>query len=107
MKSIKYDKLVRDRIPEIIEKSGKSCEIQVLNEQDYLKMLDKKLDEELLEYRKDKTVEELADLLEVIYALAKTHGVTKEQLEDLRDQKAQKRGAFDNKILLKSVTEEE
>ena len=105
MKSIKYDKLVRDRIPEIIEKSGKSCEILVLDEQDYLQMLDKKLDEELLEYRKDKTVEELADLLEVIYALAKTHGVTKEQLENLRAEKAQKRGAFDNKILLKSVTE--
>lgn len=105
MKSIKYDKLVRDRSPEIIEKSGKSCEILVLDEQDYLQMLDKKLDEELLEYRKDKTVEELADLLEVIYALAKTHGVTKEQLENLRAEKAQKRGAFDNKILLKSVTE--
>ena len=105
MKSIKYDKLVRDRIPEIIEKSGKSCEILVLDEQDYLQMLDKKLDEELLEYRKDKTVEELADLLEVIYALAKTHGVAKEQLENLRAEKAQKRGAFDNKILLKSVTE--
>ena len=101
MKSIKYDKLVRDRIPEIIEKSGKSCEILVLDEQDYLQMLDEKLDEELLEYRKDKTVEELADLLEVIYALAKTHGITKEQLENLRAEKAQKRGAFDNKILLK------
>ena len=58
-----YNKLVRDRIPEIIEASGKNCVTEILSDADYLKMLDAKLDEELAEYHKDQTVEELADLL--------------------------------------------
>ena len=69
-------------------------------------MLDKKLTEELNEYYESHNAEELADLLEVIYAAAKGHGYTKEQLEEIRQNKADKRGAFDKKILLKSVTEE-
>ena len=59
MKEIIYDKLVRDKIPEIIEKSGKQCEIEILSDEKYIEMIDKKLDEEL------------ADLLEVIYAATK------------------------------------
>ena len=105
MKTKEYNKLVRDKIPEIIQNGVKSCEVRVLGQAEYLNMLDKKLDEELLEYRTDKTVEELADMLEVIYALAKTHGVSREQLEDLRAKKAQERGGFDNKILLINVTQ--
>ena len=54
MKEIIYDKLVRDKIPEIIEKSGKQCEIEILSDEKYLEMIDKKLDEELAEYYKDK-----------------------------------------------------
>ena len=61
-----YHKLVRDRIPEIIEASGKSCVTEILSDADYLELLDAKLDEELAEYHKDQNVEELADLLEVI-----------------------------------------
>lgn len=106
MKTITYNKLVRDRIPEIIEYSGKTCEIEVLDDKTYLDMLDRKLMEELNEYYEGHNVEELADLLEVIYAAAKVHGYTKEQLEEIRQNKADKRGAFDKKILLKSVTEE-
>ena len=63
-----YNKLVRDRIPEIIEASGEYCKTQILSDEAYLKMLDAKLDEELAEYHKDQTIEELADLLEVIRA---------------------------------------
>ena len=67
------NKLVRDRIPEIIESSGKSCTTEILSVRDYLRMLDAKLDEELAEYHKDQNIEELADLLEVIHAAAIAH----------------------------------
>ena len=102
---MKYNKLVRDRIPEIIEASGKTCVTEILSEETYLRMVDAKLDEELAEYHNDQTIEELADLLEVIYAAAMARGYTLEQLESVRAAKAEKRGAFANKILLKEVIE--
>ena len=84
MKTIIYDKLVRDKIPEIIEKSGKQCEIEILSDEKYLEMIEKKLDEELAEYHKDKNLEELADLLEVIFAATKARGYSIEELEKAR-----------------------
>lgn len=63
-----YYKLVRDKIPEIIEQSGKVCKIEILSDDEYLKMLDAKLDEELAEYHQEQNLEELADLLEVLLA---------------------------------------
>ena len=102
---MKYNKLVRDRIPEIIEASCKSCVTEILSDEAYLRMVDAKLDEELAEYHSDQNVEELADLLEVIYAAAVARGYTLEQLESVRAAKAEKRGAFANKILLKEVIE--
>ena len=95
-----YNKLVRDRIPEIIEKSGATCKIRILSDEEYIEMIDAKLDEELLEYHKDKNIEELADLMEVIYAAAKARGYTLSELEEVRAKKAEKRGGFDKKILL-------
>ena len=68
-------------------------------------MIDAKLDEELFEYHKDQNVEELADLMEVIYAAVIARGYTLEQLEQIRAEKAAKRGAFAKKILLKEVNE--
>ena len=106
MKQIIYEKLVRDKIPEIIEKSGKICEMEILSDEKYLEMIDKKLDEELAEYHQDQNIEELADLLEVIYAATKARGYSIEELEKVRAQKAEKRGGFDKKILLKKVIEE-
>ena len=102
---MKYNKLVRDRIPEIIEASGKSCVTEILSDEAYLRLLDAKLDEELAEYHSDQNIEELADLLEVIYAAAMARGYTLEQLESVRAAKAEKRGAFANIILLKEVIE--
>ena len=102
---MKYNKLVRDRISEIIEASGKSCVTEILSEETYLRMVDAKLDEELAEYHSDQTIEELADLLEVIYAAAMARGYTLEQLEAVRAEKATKRGSFTKKILLKEVIE--
>lgn len=100
-----YRKLVRDRIPEIIEGNGATCKTEILSPEDYLTMLDAKLDEELAEYHKDQNLEELADLLEVIYAAARARGYTVEELEALRAEKAAKRGGFDRRILLLETAE--
>ena len=102
-----YDKLVRDKIPEIIMKSGKTCLVEVLDNDKYVDLLDKKLFEEMLEYHQDKSVEELADIVEVIYAIAKSRGLSFEEFEKIRNKKADERGGFDKKILLKSVTYDE
>lgn len=107
MSTIQYNKLVRDRIPEIIEADGKTCKTEILSDAEYLKMVDAKLDEELAEYHKDQNIEELADLMEVIYAAAVARGYTIEQLEQVRAQKAAKRGGFQKKILLLEVKESE
>ena len=106
MKEIIYDKLVRDKIPEIIEKSGKQCKTEILSDEKYLEMIDKKLNEELAEYHEDQNIEELADLLEVIYAATKARGYSIEDLEKVRVKKEEKRGGFDKKILLIKVIEE-
>lgn len=105
MKKI-YNKLVRDKIPEIIENDSKICDIEILSDEKYLAMVDAKLDEELAEYHADKNLEELADLLEVLYAAAIARGYTLDELEALRLKKREKRGGFDRKILLKSVVED-
>ena len=100
-----YNKLVRDRIPEIIEEQGKRCIVERLGDFEFLVALDKKLDEELAEYHKDQSVEELADMLEVIYAAALARGYTREDLERIREEKVQRRGGFDKKLLLRKVEE--
>ncbi len=101
-----YHKLVRDRIPEIIEADGKICMTEILSDEDYLHFLDAKLNEELAEYQESKSLEELADLLEVMQAVVKARGWTLDQLEQVRQNKAKKRGSFDKKLLLKQVIEE-
>lgn len=102
-----YNKLVRDRIPEIIEVSGDTCNIEILSEERYLKMLNTKLDEEFKEYQKDSAIEELVDIIEVIYAIAVARGYTVEELENIRANKAFDRGSFENRVLLKTVTKGE
>ena len=62
MRVITYKKLVRDKIPEIIEADNKKCNVEILSDEEYLKMIDAKLDEELAEYHKDQNIEELAEL---------------------------------------------
>ena len=104
---ISYNKLVRDKIPEIIETSGKTCETEILSDEKYLQMLDKKLDEELAEYHQEQNIEELADLLEVLYATVKARGYSIEELDHVRVEKQKARGGFDKKILLKSVQNKE
>ncbi len=105
MSTITYNKLVRDKIPEIIRSDGKKCTTEILSDDEFLKMVDAKLDEELAEYHKDKNIEELADLLEVVYAAAMARGYSVEELEKVRADKVLKRGAFADKIFLKEVVE--
>ena len=73
-----YHKLVRDRIPEIIESDGKTCVCETLYDKDYISLPDHKLNEELAEYQESKSLEELADLLEVMQAVVKARGWTLE-----------------------------
>ena len=101
----KYRKLVRDRIPAIIEAGGKACVWEILPEAEYLRALDTKLKEELAEYQESKSIEELADLLEVIRAVAAARGCSWEQLEQIRQEKRDARGGFEKKILLLEVEE--
>ena len=103
-KSVKvYNKLVRDKIPEIIEKSGKTCTIETLTDEKYIAMLDAKLAEELAEYQESKSLEELADLLEVMGAVVKARGYSWDELTEVRKNKREARGGFEKKILLKEV----
>lgn len=100
---ITYNKLVRDRIPEIIEADGKSCTTRTLSDEEYLQFVDAKLDEELAEYHKNGSIEELADLLEVICAAAAARGSSIEDVEAIRARKAEKRGGFEKRVFLIEV----
>ena len=91
-------KLVRDKIPQIIQADGKSPIIRTLSEEDYLQELDKKLNEEVAEYQSDKSIEEMADVLEVLYAICEARGHSLEELEQVRKEKSDKRGAFKERI---------
>ncbi|MEH7746770.1 nucleoside triphosphate pyrophosphohydrolase [Neobacillus drentensis] len=105
-----YNKLVRDRIPEIIENTGKQFSTRVLNQEEYIKELKSKSREELDEYinaENDKdSIEELADLLEIIHSLAECHSSSFETVEEVRQKKAEKRGGFKEKIFLIEVEDE-
>ncbi|WP_175991546.1 nucleoside triphosphate pyrophosphohydrolase [Bacillus sp. Marseille-Q1617] len=102
-----YNKLVRDKIPQIIESKGKKFSIKVLNDEDYIKYLKEKAYEELDECCAAETdgeaMEELADLLEVIRALAVQHGSSIEEVEAGRIDKVEKRGGFQEKVFLIEV----
>lgn len=100
-----YHKLVRDRIPEIIAANGQHCKTEILSDEEYIRMLDAKLDEELAEYHADPNLEELADLLEVLRAAAVARGYTLAQLESVRAAKAEARGGFERRILLVETQE--
>jgi predicted house-cleaning noncanonical NTP pyrophosphatase (MazG superfamily) len=95
-----HNKLVRDKIPDMIEKSGRKAKYYVLSEEEYLAALDKKLFEEVNEYQADKSLEEMADVLEVLYTICKARGYSVEELEGKRVEKLIHRGGFDKKLFL-------
>lgn len=104
-----FNKLVRDRIPEIISKTGAKVEIKILDSEEYIKYLGEKLLEEckeVLESKNEKEItEELADVLEVIYAISDVFKIDIAEIENVRISKKETRGGFSSKIFLKSVVE--
>jgi len=97
-----FNKLVRDKIPAIIEAAGEKPVTRILGEEEYLSALEQKLDEECAEFHEAKNLEELADILEVVYALAQTIGCSKEELLAAYQTKHDQRGGFENRIFLVS-----
>ena len=95
-----YNKLVRDKIPQIIEQQGEVAIVRVLDDDEYVRHLEAKLDEEVGEYHRDKNLEELADILEVVFALAEAIGCSKEALLECYQKKHETRGGFRDRVFL-------
>ncbi|PGD70279.1 nucleoside triphosphate pyrophosphohydrolase [Bacillus wiedmannii] len=104
-----YNKLIRNKIPQIIKANGKTPTTRILSEDEYIKELCKKTQEELTEYIEAKTkphkLEELSDLLELINALAEHEGTTLEEINSIRKKKAEERGGFSDRVFLIEVTD--
>ena len=101
-----YNKLVRDLIPQIIEKSGSKFATHIADNDEYKKLLEEKLQEEVNEYLEDKNLEELADVLEVLIGLAGSLGYTEAELFEKRIEKKQERGGFEDGVMLERTWEE-
>jgi predicted house-cleaning noncanonical NTP pyrophosphatase (MazG superfamily) len=98
-----YNKLVRDKIPQVIEADGKKCEIRVASKEEHYELLVKKLQEEVNEFIEDKNLEELADVMEVVFGLAKNLGYSEEELIRKREEKKEERGGFEDGVVLEKV----
>ena len=95
-----YNKLVRDRIPEMIEAQGETPHIRILEQEEFLQHLEEKVDEEVGEYHRDKNAEELAEILEVVFALAAANGCSRAELMEVYQKKHDARGGFGKRIFL-------
>ena len=103
-----YNKLVRDKIPKnIISMKGKKCNYRILNNDEYLKELDKKLFEEAHEFIEEHSIDELADLMEVLFAIMKERNISIKDVENTRRIKNNQKGSFNDKIYLIDVEQEE
>lgn len=98
-----YNKLVRDKILDIIEADGRIAKYRILDDNEYRQELNKKLQEEVKEYLEDNNVEELADIVEVIYGILSSMNVSIQEFEKIRINKQEKRGAFEKKIYLEEA----
>ncbi|MFC4713429.1 phosphoribosyl-ATP pyrophosphohydrolase [Planococcus dechangensis] len=105
-----YNKLVRDKIPQVIDKSGLQFKTRILSEEEYQAEVVKKLTEELQEFQEannpEDAIEELADILELIHAAAEMNGSSFEEVEEVRVKKGEKRGGFKERIFLIEVEDE-
>ena len=99
----KYDKLIRDRIPEIIESKGKSCVVEIASEEEYVQRLVEKLQEEVQEFIENPCLEELADIQEVVHSLE--HATSWGSLILAQLDKRCDRGGFKKRLILKEVSE--
>lgn len=103
-----YNKLVRDKIPEEINNiEGRKANYKILNDNEYIQELDKKLLEEAHEFIEEHSVEELADLMEVIHAIMKIENISFNDVEIARELKNKKKGSFKNKVYLINVEQEQ
>ncbi|WP_171788848.1 MULTISPECIES: nucleoside triphosphate pyrophosphohydrolase [Clostridium] len=98
-----YNKLVRDKIPEIIKADGRQCDILIAAGDEKYKLLEAKLVEEVNEFLEDKNLEELADVMEVLFGLAESLGYSEEELLKARAKKLKERGGFKDGIVIKTV----
>ncbi|WP_238916807.1 nucleoside triphosphate pyrophosphohydrolase [Clostridium sp. YIM B02555] len=98
-----YNKLVRDKIPEIIKADGRACDTVIVAGDEKYELLEAKLQEEVNEFLEDKNLEELADIMEVLFGLADSLGYSEEDLLNARDKKREERGGFKEGIVLNSV----
>lgn len=98
-----YNKLVRDRVPEILQRQGLHPLTRHLDEKEYMHALHEKLKEEMREYMAGRNMEELADVVEVIDAILQARGLSMEMLDNLRKMKAQSNGAFRERVFLERV----
>ena len=101
-----YNKLIRDKNVEIIENLGMKASFEILDDVRYGQELHKKLLEEVNEYLADYSIEEMADVMEVIMAILKFRGITFEQVQKVMEEKRNRKGAFENKVFLKQVVED-
>lgn len=98
-----YNKLVRDKIPQVIEDDGRRCETSIVPKEQLLPLLKDKLKEEVNEFMQDRNLEELADIMEVVFGLAENLGYSEEELLKKREEKKEERGGFKEGIFLKTV----
>lgn len=105
MNSIHYDKLVRDKIPEVIQQAGKQPITDILSQVDIAAALDRKLMEEVQEYLESGSVEEMADVLEVLHGIVFHKGISWDEVESARIHKRDERGGFEKGIRLLEVIE--
>lgn len=101
---MKYNKLVRDNIPEIIAQNGKKARIHIADEREFIEKLEEKLSEEVREFLFANSEEELADIFTVIDAIIAYRGLDRQKIESLKNKKAQERGVFTKRIILDEVT---
>lgn len=95
-----YNKLVRDKIPDIIKEAGEKPITHIAEEKEYEKALARKLQEEVAEFLANPSIEEVIDIFEVIYSICVIKGIPTNKLEEIRQKKADKRGSFKNRIIL-------
>jgi len=102
---IKYNKLIRDKIPEIIESSNKEYKIHTVDKDETIKYLILKFSEEINEFKESYSIKELADILEIIHGLAYHLNYDMNELESIRKKKYNDRGGFEEGIILDYVIE--
>ncbi|WP_210365793.1 nucleoside triphosphate pyrophosphohydrolase [Bacillus sp. REN3] len=108
MANKEYNKLVRDYFPELMNQKGRKVETEVLDNQKYSEKLMEKFDEEVAKFKSagtDRLLSEIVDLLEVVYAIADSRGITESEVEFMRQLKKNRNGGFRKRLMLKSISD--